>query len=195
MKKLAILFLMLTMVTPARADFLEKKEVKIGSAVPDFTLNDLDGKPVSLSGLKGSVVMIHFWSAQCPFVIRYESRLGAITADYADKGVKVLGIDSNVTETPEQMKGVAAERKLNYPVLVDPGHIVADKFGAITTPHVFIIDKEGKLAYEGAVDDQGYSENNTPKTNYARAALDAVLAGTPVAEAKTKTVGCTVKRN
>ena len=177
-----------------RADFLDKKVVKLGEAVPDFTLQDLSGQAHQLSSYRGKVVMIHFWSAKCPFVLRYDGRLKEITADYQGKNVVVLAIDSNSGETLDQIKKVAGERKVNYPILMDPGNQIADQFGAITTPHVFIVDQAGKLVYEGAVDDQGYAEHNPVNQTYARDALDAVLSGAPVANPKTKTVGCTVKR-
>jgi peroxiredoxin len=178
----------------AHADFLDHKVVKLGEAVPDFTLQDLSGQTHQLSDYKGKTVMIHFWSATCPFVIRYHSRLNEIADEYGPKGVVVLAIDSNSNETPEQMKQVAEERGVNYPILVDPANVVADQFGAITTPHVFVIDPDGKLAYEGAVDDQGYAEHNKVGKTYTRDALDSVLSSAPVAHPQTKSVGCTVKR-
>ena len=83
---------------------------------------------------------------------------------------------------------------MNYPILLDPSNKIADQFGAITTPHVFILDKEGKLIYEGAVDDQGWSEDNVAKKFYVKEALDQALKGEPVSISQTKSVGCTVKR-
>ena len=174
--------------------FLEKKVVKLGETVPDFALSDTEGKSVRLSSFRGKPVMIHFWSAKCPFVLRYEERFQNITSDYQNQGVTVFAIDSNENEPLDEIKKVAAERKLNYPVLRDPANQVADQFGAVTTPHVYIIDGEGVLRYEGAVDDQGWAEDNTPKIHYVRDALDAVLVGKDVPVTETKTVGCTVKR-
>ena len=176
------------------AGFLDKKVVKLGEAVPDFKLHDTSGKEHRLSDYRGKVVMLHFWSATCPFVMRYDERLKEITNDYSKRDVIVLAIDSNSNETPDQIKAVAQKRGVPYPILIDPGNKVADQFGAITTPHVFLIDQKGKLAYEGAVDDQGWSEDNPVKIRYVREALDAVLAGSEAPHPKTKTVGCTVKR-
>ena len=174
--------------------FLDKKVVKLGEAVPDFKLVDTSGKERQLSQYRGKIVTLHFWSATCPFVMRYEERLQEITDDYSGRGVVILGIDSNVDETPEQIKKVAEKRKVNCPILIDTSSRVANQFGAITTPHVFIIDKEGKLIYEGAVDDQGWSEDNPVKIRYVREALEAHLSGIPVPNTQTKTVGCTIKR-
>ena len=175
-------------------NFLEKKVVKLGEIVPDFKLRDTAGKAHQLSGYLGKPVMIHFWSANCPFVMRYEERLQEIAEDFSKRGVVILAIDSNADESVKHIKEIAEKRKVNYPILIDPNNQVADQFGAITTPHVFIVDQEGKLAYEGAVDDQGYAEHNKVSQSYVRDALDAVLSGSPVPTPQTKSVGCSVKR-
>ena len=196
MKRTIILFLSILIFSSTlwAAGFLDKKVVKLGEAVPDFKLQDPSGKEHRLSDYRGKVVMLHFWSATCPFVMRYDERLKEITNDYSKRDVIVLAIDSNSNETPDQIKAVAQKREVPYPILVDSDNKVADQFGAITTPHVFVIDPKGKLAYEGAVDDQGWSEDNPVKIRYVREALDAVLAGSDVPHPQTKTVGCTVKR-
>ncbi len=178
----------------AAADFLSKKVVRLGETVPDFELKDTTSTVHKLSSDHRKIVMIHFWSATCPFVIRYQDELKSLTDDYGKQGVISLGIDSNKNEKLEDIKKVAAARKLNYPVLLDLGNKVADQFGAVTTPHLFLIDKEGKLIYEGAVDDQGWSENNIPKKFYARDALEQAVKGIPVTVPQTKSVGCTIKR-
>ena len=174
--------------------FLAKKEVKIGKAVPDFELSDSAGKTVKLSGFRGSLVMIYFWSARCPYVKRYEERIQKIVSDYQDRGVRVIGIDSNENETLEDIQSVISERRISYPVLLDDDNKIADQLGAITTPHVFIIDRDGILRYEGAPDDQGWSESKVPEKHSAREALDALLSGSPVEVTETKTFGCTIKR-
>lgn len=196
MRKIIFLVLVLGMAAQAlwADDFLAKKQVALGKPVADFKLKDTAGQMVQLSDFKGKIVMIHFWSSHCPFVKRYEQRLKDIAADYTSKGVVVLGIDSNVNETAADIKKTAADRQHNYPMLLDPDSKIADQFGAITTPHIFIINKEGQLAYEGAVDDQGWSESNKVKKQYARLALDALLAAQAVPYPETHTAGCTVKR-
>ncbi len=175
-------------------DFLAKKAVRLGEAVTDFELSDTEGKSMRLSSYQGKTVMIHFWSATCPFVVRYEGRIQEIAKQYGEKGVTVLGIASNVNETQEKIRNVAAERAVNYPILLDPNQEIADQFGAVTTPHIFIIDREGKLAYEGSVDDQGWQEENPVTKHYAREALDALLSDSPVPHPQTQSFGCTVKR-
>ena len=168
--------------------------IPLGSEVPDFKLLDLEGKPHQFSELKGKVVMIHFWSATCPYVIRYNDRLNKITSDYAPKGVMILGINSNVNETAGQTAQTREARHITYPIWMDSGNEVADLFGAVTTPHVFIIDEKGTLVYRGALDDQGWSKDNPVTKNYANEVLDAVLSGKQLPYTDTKTAGCTVKR-
>lgn len=187
-------FLLLAVLPVSAQNFLEKKEVSFGKPVSDFTLANLEGKNVTLSNFKGKIVLLHFWSATCPFVVRYEERLQALTRDYAEKEVVVLGIDSNATESSDKIQKEAKKRGVNYPILIDEGNKIADQFGAVTTPHVYIIDREGKLAYEGSVDDQGWSEDNPVKQHFARDALQALIAGQTVLNPKTDTFGCTVKR-
>lgn len=197
MKRIIIFFLSMIVFLPllgAAVNFLDHKVVKLGKAVPEFELKDTTGIVYKLSDQKGGVVMIHFWSATCPFVLRYDEQLKSIAEEYQKQGVVVLGIDSNSNEKLEEIKKVADARKVNYPILLDPGNKVADQFGAITTPHVFILDKEGKLIYEGAVDDQGWSENNVPKKFYVRNALNQALKGEPVKVSQSRSVGCTIKR-
>jgi len=183
-----------TLDTVFAQSFLEKKEVSVGKEVPDFQLSDAEGKAYRLSDYRGKHVMIHFWSATCPFVVRYEDRLQAMTSDYADQDVVVLGIDSNVNETPKQIKKVAKKRKVNYPILLDPDSGIADLFGAITTPHVFILNKKGKLVYEGSVDDQGWSEDNPVTKNYARDVIEALMVNKKAPYTQTNSFGCTIKR-
>ncbi len=191
---LVLSFLIFSAPLWAAVNFLDNKVVKLGEAVPDFELKDTAETSHKLSGYKGNIIMIHFWSATCPFVLRYDEQLKQIAEDYQKQGVVVLGIDSNTNEKIEDIKKVTEVRKVNYPILLDPGNKVADQFGAITTPHVFILDKEGKLIYEGAVDDQGWSEDHKPEKFYVRNALGQVLKGEAVTVSKTKSVGCTIKR-
>jgi thiol-disulfide isomerase/thioredoxin len=198
MRKKVVIFLMLALVFYSSAglsqDFLDKKIVVLGKPVPNFKLSDALGKEHELSEFQGKIVMIHFWSTECPFVNRYEPRIQQLANDYLGTDVVVLGIDSNVNESPEAIQKVAEERGVNYPIWVDSTSKVADDFGAITTPHVFILDKTGALVYEGSVDDQGWSDKNPVTKNYARDVIDALVSGAPVPHSRTKTFGCTVKR-
>ena len=196
MKKLVLFLALLIGISPSlwAQDFLKRKVVEIGKPVPDFQLSDSWGKAIKLSDYKGKVVMIHFWSATCPFVVRYEPRLQALTKEYASKDVVVLGIDSNADESVAQIRKVASKRDVNYPILIDSDSKIADAFGAITTPHIYVVNREGLLVYEGSVDDQGWSESASVTKQYARDAIEAALAGKAVPSPKTQTFGCSIKR-
>ena len=198
-----LLFLALAMIfcfpvlaenSPAPAPVASTEHLKLGEKVAGFSLQDLNGKTVKLSNSFGKITMIFFWSARCPFMKRYEERIKTIARDYAGKEVVVLGIASNADETLDEIKKVASTRGINYPLLIDTGNKIANQFGAITTPHVFILDREGQLAYEGAVDDQGWIDTNEPKIHYARQALDELLGAKQVTHTHAITAGCTVKR-
>lgn len=196
MKKVVIFFALIVGLSAGLEahEFLRKKTVDIEKAVPDFQLSDIEGNTLRLSDFKGKVVMIHFWSATCPFVVRYEPRIQFLAKEYASREVVVLGIASNVTETKDQIKTVAKERGVNYPILIDPGNKIADAFGAITTPHVYLVNQEGILVYEGSVDDQGWKEDASVTKEYVREAIEAILSGKAVPTPTTKTFGCSVKR-
>lgn len=174
--------------------FLAKKVVKIGEPVPEFTLNDTEGKSVKRTDFNGSILMVVFWSANCPFSKRYDPRVNQIVKDYQSKNVKVVGIDSNSTENLEEIKKAIKARDLQFPILIDPSNLIADQYGAITTPHVFIIDESGLLVYEGSIDDQGWSDKNPITAQYARAALDATVTDEILVTPVTKPFGCTIKR-
>ncbi len=189
-----ILSTLLMAHTPAYAqDYLDQKTVALGEEVADFSLPDLDGNMHSLSGYRGQVVVIDFWSATCPISAAYEERMKQITADYVDRNVVVLGIDSNKTETVDQIRGVAKQRGVNFPILIDEDNVIADQFGGQTTPHVYVLDAQGVLIYEGGVDDERYL-NSSPNVHHLRNVLDEVLAGNPVTVPSTPPWGCSIKR-
>ncbi len=191
---LALMINLMVVMPVFSQSFLSQKVVKIGEPVPEFILKDTQGNPVKRTDFRGSILMIVFWSANCPFSKRYDPRINKIVKDYQSKGVVVIGIDSNSGDTLSEIKDAIKERSLEYSILVDPGNLIADQYGAITTPHVFIIDRSGLLVYEGAVDDQGWSDKNPITANYARAALDAAITNEILVTPVTKPFGCTIKR-
>ncbi|MDX9972619.1 MAG: thioredoxin family protein [FCB group bacterium] len=170
-----------------------KKGVAIGQAMPDFTLKDLDGKEHSLSQHKGNPVVLVFVSNGCPWSRGADPQLSELAKAYQEKGVVVLGIDSDKNNTPEQIKAYVTEKNVGYPILKDEGNKVADLLGAKQTPEVFLVDKDGKLVYHGAVDDRK-AETEAGKTNYIQAALDETLQGKPVSTPEKKQWGCGIKR-
>jgi peroxiredoxin len=163
-----------------------------GKFAPDFTLPDLEGTPHALSSYRGRVVVVNFWSAECPWAERADAQLTQWLAGWGDR-VVLLTVASNVNETLELIAGAARQRGL-APVLLDSGCRVADAWGAQTTPHVFVVDESGILRYQGAVDDVTFRQRE-PKRFYLREAVDALLRGRLPEVASTPAYGCTIVRD
>ena len=160
--------------------------------VPNFTLSDLEGDFHSLENYLGGVLVLNFWSAECPHAARTDQELISYLDEWQDKAV-LLSIASNSNESLDTLKRVAAERALPL-VLHDPGGQVADLYAAVTTPHVFVIDGEGILRYQGAFDDASFRQR-TPTQFYLRQAVEAVLAGRSPDPDQTIPYGCTIVRS
>ena len=175
-------------VVPAMGGGAVEVKAKIGKPAPDFTLRDCYGKTFNLSDYKGKTVVLEWVNQYCPVSKgKHRARTMQKTfAKYARDGVVWLGIDSTSTLDVEKNRIYAAEMGLAFPLLNDPDGKVGRTYGARTTPHMFVIDKSGNLVYNGAIDDQG-------KRNYVAEAIEAVVAGSTVAKAKTRPYGCSVK--
>ncbi len=170
---------------PAAAD----AKAEIGQAAPDFSLKDSFGKTFTLSEFKDRIVVLEWLNRDCPVVREAHQKKRVMQetyAKYAGKGVIWLGIDTTHGRQLEQNRVWAAEVGLAYPILYDEEGKVGRAYGATNTPHMFVIDKSGKLAYMGAIDDQG-------KTNYVEEAIKELLDGKAVSKPKTKPYGCSVK--
>ncbi len=157
---------------------------------PDFTLMDMHGQPHTLSALAGKVVILNFWSAECPHSARVDHELTKCLGAWGDS-VVMLAIASNANETPEQIEQAALERRLAP--LLDPDHRTADRYSAITTPHLFVIDPDGILRYQGALDDVTFRKRE-PSQHYLRDAVDAILAGRQPNPDQTPAYGCSIVR-
>ena len=155
---------------------------------------DIGGRPHSLSQYQGSLVVITFWSAECPVSKEYDPYFNDLLDRQAEGTAVVLGVDSNVNYGQDEIAQAAAEREVRFPVLRDADCAIADRFGALTTPHVFIVDKTGRLAYEGAVDDKTFRQREAT-VNYVDQTLEALVAGAPPPVAQTQPYGCTIVRH
>jgi peroxiredoxin len=162
-----------------------------GQSAPDFTLPGLDGSHHSLKDYRGHVVVLNFWSAECPHAQRSDQELTSYLESWGEK-VALLCIASNANEPPDLLSQVAAERRLPV-VLHDPHQQVADLYGAVTTPHVFVIDQGGILRYQGAFDDVTFRQR-TPSQHYLRQAVEAVLSGQKPNPQETSSYGCAIVR-
>ena len=169
--------------------------VTIGSPAPQFTLNDQNGKPVSLSDYAGKTVVIEWTNPECPFVQRHykAGTMTTLAKAYADKGVVWLAVNSTADATAAADKQFYAQQHgTTYPVLTDASGAVGHLYDAKTTPEMFVVTKAGTVAYAGAIDNDPTGDKGASATNYVRQALDAVLADKPVETAKTKSYGCGV---
>lgn len=168
--------------------------VPVGGAGPDFMLRDLDGRAVRLSSLRGRVVVLEWTSPTCPFVARhYESgAMPSLASRYAAKGVAWLAVVNGRTHTEEQVRRWVSAVGLRRPLLMDPQGMLARQYGATNTPHVFVLDRKLRVAYQGAVDDDAYGRRPGKARSYLKEALDAVLSGKRVSVPKTPSYGCDV---
>ena len=182
--------------TSAAPESKEPAKAEIGQPAPPFELKDVYGKTFTLGEFKDMIVVLEWFNPNCPFV---RGRHGDQTmqktyAKFAGKGVVWLAIDSTAGAKPDKDRIHAAEQHLAYPVLMDSDGRVARAYQAKTTPHMFVIDRSGKLAYTGAIDDDpGGEKDKKSVTNYVAAALDDLLAGKAVAKNRTQPYGCSVK--
>jgi len=178
----------------------EDKKVEVGSVVPDFSLNDLNGKVVKLSDFKGKIVVLEWTNPNCPFVQRVyrEKIMTTVQKEFTEKGVVWLLVNSTNPKhrdyrEPAELKKIYEEWGAVYTsYLMDPDGKVGKMFDAKTTPHMFVIGKDGKLLYSGAIDDDPRGEKKE-KVNYVRNVLNEILSGKPVSVSVTKPYGCSVK--
>ncbi|MEZ4767108.1 MAG: redoxin domain-containing protein [Caldilineales bacterium] len=165
----------------------------IGELAASFELADIEGAMHRLADYAGDVVVLDFWSAECPWSQHYDEWLSQQFFGWARAGVHLLAVASNVNETGEFIRATVAKRGITFPVLPDPGSAVADLYGAVTTPHIFVIDPAGRLAYQGAIDDRSFRKREAD-VNYLDRAIDALLAGRHPDPAVTEPYGCTIAR-
>ena len=174
---------------------------KLGSPAPDFTLPDLEGKQVKLADFKGKTVVLEWFNSECPFVKRAHSEgsLKGMAATYTAKGIVWLAINTGTggkqgTGVEKNVKGKAGFG-MTYPILLDESGAVGRLYGAKKTPHMYIIDPQGKLVYEGAIDNTkgGEPDEGDKVINYVAVALGELEAGKPVSTPQTEAFGCSVK--
>ena len=169
--------------------------VAVGDAAPDFKLQSTDGKEVSLAQFKGRTVVLEWNNPNCPFSLRHsqEKTVVNLAAKYPD--VVFLAINSTSAGHKDYLQPAAyqkfnADHGVKFPVLYDASGATGQAYGAKTTPHMFVIDKTGRSASAGALDD---APSGGAKVNYVDQALAALAAGKSVDSASTKPYGCSVK--
>ncbi len=163
--------------------------MELNAPAPDFLLFDLDGVPHRLGDYRGKIVVVNFWSAECPWSERADRNLLEILRQVPGR-VAVLPVAANATEPDEMLRAALLQRGLDF-VLRDSGGSLAAAWGAATTPHVFVVDSGGVLRYRGAVDDVTFRKR-TPERFYVQEALEALLEGRLPAVQETSPYGCTI---
>jgi len=167
-----------------------------GDTAPAFTLADSAGKTLSLADSKGKIVVLEWTNPDCPFVKRHnaEGTMKKLETTYAERGVVWLTINSTHYMDSAANAAYAKKEGISWPVLVDQDGAVGHLYGAVTTPHMYIIDAKGAVVYDGAIDDDPRGKKEAgDRTDYVAAALDELLAGKAVSTPETKPYGCSVK--
>lgn len=168
----------------------------IARKAPDWTLNSFDGKTISLSDYKGKIVVLEWFNYECPFVLRHygsNSTMIGLANKYRDKGVVWLAINSTAGTTPQANLEFAQKHNLPYPILDDRSGEAGRAYGAKTTPHIYVIDAKGSIAYQGAIDNNETGRKTQGVINYVDKALAELTAGKKVTTTDTMPYGCTVK--
>jgi peroxiredoxin len=165
---------------------------------PDFTLTNYDGKTVKLSDYAGKIVVLEWFSYECPFArYNYEktTAVNDLVNKFKDKGVVFLAINSTGHQESAKNKEFAEQFKVSHPILDDSKGTVGRAYGAQTTPHTFIIDAKGNIAYAGSFDNAplGKIPEGAQYVNYIDKALGELTAGKAVSMQQTKPYGCSVK--
>jgi peroxiredoxin len=168
---------------------------QVGAPAPRFILTTVDGKTFSLADAARShkAVVVMFIATKCPYSNAYNDRMRDMAAAYEKQGVLFAGINSNKTEPAEEVIAHAKKHGFAFPLMKDPDNKVADLYEARHTPEIFVVDPEGKLRYHGRID-ENYEEPTKVTSPDLKNALDALIAGRPIAKAETKAFGCSIKR-
>ncbi len=175
----------------------------VGTTAPDFSLTDSKGKTQTVSQYKGKYVVLEWFNPECPFVKKHygSGNMQKLQEEFTAKGVVWLSIDSSAPGlegnlTAEQANAKMTEWKTKQTAFVlDPDGKAGRSYGAKNTPHMFVINPEGKIVYEGAIDSKATPNPSdiANSTNYVKVALEESLAGKTVSNANTKPYGCSVK--
>src|SRR3954454_7181906 len=175
----------------------------VGTNAPDFSVTDAKGKTQSVSQYKGKYVVLEWFNPECPFVKKHygSGNMQKLQQEFTGKGIVWLTIDSSAPGlegnlTADQANAKMAEWKTKQTALVlDPDGKAGRSYGAKNTPHMFVINPEGKIVYEGAIDSKATPNpaDITSATNYVKVALEESLSGKTVSNANTKPYGCSVK--
>lgn len=195
-KALSLLTLALALVAMSFAP--ASPGYKVGDTAIDFNLKNVDGKMVSLAGIKDAKgYIVVFTCNACPYAKAYEDRIIALHNKYAPLGYPVVAINPNDKDVQpadsfDKMKERAKDKKIPYSYLYDETQEIAKTYGATRTPHVYVLDKNRVVRYIGAIDDNSESPSDV-KEKYVENAVDALRNGNEISVKETKAVGCGIK--
>jgi peroxiredoxin len=195
MKRALLCFAALTAFALSAAAIVRAGEMKIGDAAPTFSgIIGTDDKEHAMKDFASAkLVVLVFTCNHCPVAQAYQDRLLGLQKDYKAKGVQIVAVNVNNIDADklDKMKERAKEKKYDFPYLYDASQKIGKDYGAKVTPHVFVLDKDRKLAYMGAIDDN--MDEKKVKKHLLSDALDALLAGKEPTEKVTKQFGCGIK--
>lgn len=171
-------------------------DAEVGKAAPDFTVTDVNGKTHKLSDYKGKVVVLEAYNFDCPYVANHYNTgaMQELQGNVTAKDAVWITVNPNY-KNAAKAKQEADEKKIKATAVVhDPSGKIGKAYGFKTTPHMVVIGKDGKVAYNGAIDDKAETEGDPRAAkNYVKEAVAKLQAGQPVTVAKTKPYGCGIK--
>lgn len=165
--------------------------MQLNQPASDFELPDLQGTPHKLSDYRGRIVIVNFWSAECPHSERTDRSTMACLVQWGGN-VELLSIAANRSESAQMIDETARARRIPT-VLIDAEHAVADLYEAVTTPHAFVVDRAGLLRYRGAVDDVTFRQRKATRF-FLEEAVEALLENRLPELQETPAYGCTIVR-
>ncbi|MBI1315790.1 redoxin domain-containing protein [bacterium] len=180
----------------------ENKPLTLGAVAPlsDVPLKDISGNAYSLQDLKRENGLLVIFSCNtCPFVLGWEDQYPHLGELGERNKIGVVLVNSNEAKREgddsfDAMVAHAREKNYNTPYVVDQNSRLANRFGAITTPHVFLFDKDLKLVYKGSINDKYEQKDEKPQNYYLQNAIVSMMAGKPIQPAETRQMGCSIKR-
>ena len=165
--------------------------MELHQPAPDFELPDLQGRLHCPCDYRGKIVIVNFWSAECPHSARTDGLIMNLLAEWNGE-VELLSIAANRNESVQMVEETAKARRIPN-ILIDARRVVADRYDAMTTPHVFVLDRDGILRYRGAVDDVTFRHREATQF-FLREAVEALLNGRVPELSETPAYGCTIVR-
>ncbi|MGF1637520.1 MAG: thioredoxin family protein [Cyclobacteriaceae bacterium] len=188
----------ITMASIMLAFTSDQPGVEVGDKAPDFRLENVDGTMVSLADHKNAKAYIVIFTCNtCPYAKDWEDRIASLHAKYASKGVPVIAINPNdpaisAGDSFDKMKEISEEKGYEFPYLFDESQSTAAAYGATRTPHAYVLNKDMKVIYIGAIDNNHKQANNADK-KYVEDAVESILDNKELKVKSTKSVGCTIK--